>query len=352
MQFSATRLALLCLLGAALAGCQAKNPHIDDVKDIPSTIKAQLAFTCTHESERIPPRDPEADQLYKHARWLVKGNRLQPKDEVFLKIERLVRIANAYGHDKANIELRQLIQSGKAVSTDRRKEVIDLTESLIERGIPSGYYAMGWYLERGYGVKADPELALKYYRKSADLGSPEGQFLVGNLLIDVLKNGRPITDIGLMMRRCAADQGHAEAAGRHAIYLQAERQYANAMRYYQIAAAAGRSVSAYSLANAFSVRDHANPDFGLGQPIDAERERRYRQISSFLDGYDYLHATVPEIDKIVPLPPAPLPAWDGKFQWLQEYEANVPPPLPSAERIAEMARAKGLDPKTGRPVAR
>jgi TPR repeat protein len=348
---AATRLALLSLLGLALFGCQAKDSHMNDVKDIPSTIKAQLAFTCSQESERIPPRDPEAEQLYKHARWLVRGNTLQPKDEVFLKIERLVRIATAYGHDKANTELRQLIQSGKTPSVDRRREVLDLTESLIARGIPSGYYAMGWYVERGYGVKADPELALKYYRKSADLGSPEGQFLVGDKLGD-LEHGRQIADIGMAMWRCAADQRHAEAAGRFAIHQQAERQYADAMRYYQIAAAVGQSGGAHSLANAFSVRDHANPDFGLGQAIDAERERRYRAISDFLGRYDYLHATVAEIDTIVPLPPAPLPAWNGKFQWLQAHEANVPPPLPTEERIAEMARAKGLDPKTGRPVGR
>jgi hypothetical protein len=30
----------------------------------------QLAFTCAHEKDAIPPRDPEADQLFKHARWL------------------------------------------------------------------------------------------------------------------------------------------------------------------------------------------------------------------------------------------------------------------------------------------
>ena len=351
MLSAANRLVLFTLLCLALFGCQAKDSHMNDVKDIPSTIKAQLAFTCSHESERIPPRDPEAEQLYKHARWLVKGNKLQPKDEVFLKIERLVRIAIAYGHDKANTELRQLIQSGKTPSTDRRKEVIDLTESLIARGIPSGYYAMGWYIERGYGVKADPELALKYYRKSADLGSPEGQFLVGDKLGD-MEHGQQIFDIGMAMWHCAADQKHAEAAERFAIHQQAERKYADAMRYYQVAASLGQTGGASSLATAFSQRSHAHPDFGLGQPADAERERRYEAISDFLHRYDYLNAAVPEIDTIVPLPPAPLPAWNGKFQWLQAHEANVPPPLPTEQRIAEMARAKGLDPMTGRPAAR
>ena len=35
---------------------------------------------------------------------------------------------------------------------------------------------------------------------------------------------------------------------------------------------------------------------------------------------------------------------------LEEFKANVAPALPSEKRIAEMARAKGLDPKTGRPI--
>ena len=344
-----SRLSVVLWLSFVLLGCQAKNSHMNEVKDIPPTIKAQLAFTCAHESDRIPPRDPEADQLYKHARWLVKGNTLRPKSEAFPKIERLVRIATAYGHDKANIELRQLIQSGKAPSTDRPRDVIDLTEELIARGIPSGYYAMGWYLERGYGVKTDPELALKYYRKSADLGSPEGQFLVGDKLADLV-HGRQIADIGLAMWRCSADQRHQEAAYRYAIYLRAEKQYLDAMHYYQIAVEVGHSGAAFSLSGAFSVKDHADPNFGLGQPVDSERERRYSAISDFLDRYDYLQAKVQEIDQIVPLPPAPLPTWDGKFQWLTEHEANIPPPLPSEQRIAEMARAKGLDPQTGRPV--
>ncbi|MBT0964169.1 DUF6396 domain-containing protein [Denitromonas iodatirespirans] len=59
-----------------------------------------------------------------------------------------------------------------------------------------------------------------------------------------------------------------------------------------------------------------------------------------------------DLDCIAPLPPAELPEWDGKLEWLEAHEANVPPPLPSEERITEMAREKGLDPSTGRSLAR
>jgi len=323
-----------------------------EVKNIPSSIKAQLAFTCAHEKDRIPPRDPEAEQLYKHARWLVKGNTLQPKQEVYPKIERLVRIATAHGHDKANIELQRMLSSGQASNAGRRQEVIDLTEELIARGIPSGYYSMGWYLERGYGAKQDEELALKYYRKSADLGSPEGQFLVGDKLFDVGANGREVADIGLTMWRCAAAQGHAEAAERFGIRQRNNGHSADAAKYFQVAAANGKTLGAHSMAVAFGPRSLQFPEMSLGYALDPERERRYAAINDFLHRYDYLHAKVPEIDRIVPLPPAPLPEWDGTFEWLKAHEANIPPPLPSEERIAEMARAKGLDAVTGRPLGK
>jgi TPR repeat protein len=131
-------------------------------------------------------------------------------------IERLVRIATARGHDRANIELRGMRDKDQAHSADPVNEAIDLVQDLIKRGIPAGYYDMRWYVEHGYGVDADQELAFKYYRKAADPGNPEGQCLVGNLLNDRSKHGPEIAAIGLAMQRCAADQGHAKAANEYA----------------------------------------------------------------------------------------------------------------------------------------
>ena len=341
------------LVALALSmGCSGKGTGMDNLPEISSDIKKQLAFTCAHEKDRIPPREPEADQLYKHARWLVKGNILKEDASVYPSIERLVRIASAYGHDKANIELRGMLEKSQAVSPDPVNEVIDLAQELIHRGIPAGYYDMGWYLANGYGVRADQELAFKYYRRSADLGSPQGQYLVGDKLSDERKYGSDIAKIGWDMYRCAADQHHANAANDLGVYLKNSGHRAEAMKYRQVAALEGLSVAAYGLANAFSVKYHADPMRSLGQAVDLERQRRYDAIQDFLHRYDYLNARIPEINDIVPLPPAKLPPWNGKFQWLEEHEANVPPPLPSEQRIAEMARAKGLDPKTGRPLSK
>ena len=88
----------------------------------------------------------------------------------------------------------------------------------------------------------------------------------------------------------------------------------------------------------------------LGQTEDLERAERYKRIWRILANYSYANPTVPEINEIVPLPPAPLPAWDGKLQWLEARLANIPPEKPSEALIKQLAKAMVLDPATGKPL--
>jgi len=339
------RLGLLAFLMTSLVACDGDQTAVRPVPDLP-TVQTNLAFTCAYEKDAIPLRAPEADQLYQHARWLKKNNLLKEDPLVYPKIERLIRMSTAYGHDKANLELRQMIGKGTAQSDNITKETLDLTEELIQRGIPGGYYDMGRYLERGYGVKQDKDLARRYYRKSADMGSPEGQYAVAELLapIDIAP------DIARQMRRCAAEQGHGKAGLNLGVNLSGNGRYNEALQAFQLGVKAGEDTSASFLSKGFNGPPTTDELHYLGQQKDEERYKRYRAIWSFLADYSYLNPKVPEIDRIVPLPPAKLPPWDGSFQWLKTHEANVPPPLPSEERIQEMARAKHLDPETGRPL--
>ncbi|MBI5925493.1 MAG: sel1 repeat family protein [Aquabacterium sp.] len=333
----------------ALTGCSDstnKRPKDFAVPDLPE-IKAKLAFTCSHELDRIPARDPEADQLYKYARWLRKSNLTKRDPSVFPIIERLIRISTASGHDKANLELRELIANGEAKSLTPIAEAINLTEDLINRGVPGGYYDMGQYLERGYGVVQDHDLALKYFRKSADLGSPDGQYLVGRKLLPV--DAAP--DVAKAMLLCATEQGHGTAGLELGVDLKTDKQYEKSLVALQLSVKAGHYSAASFLQHGFEGPPANDELYYLGQQKDLDRARRYEAIGKTLFDYDYLNPKVPEIDEIVPLPPAKLPPWDGKLKWLEEHKANVPPPLPSEARIAEMAKAKGLDPATGRPLA-
>ena len=347
------RFTSILLIAVALAACG--EPTATDTPRRTMTaqpdmqaVKLKLAFTCAYEKDRIPPRDPEADQLYKHARWLTKNNILKKGPKVYPVVERLVRIASAYGHDKANLELRDMLARGEAKTDSYVKEMYGLVDDLVQRGIPGGYYDMAFYIERGaLGIKEDKELALKYFRKAADLGSPEAQCYVGELLAPI--DNAP--DVARQMRHCAAEQGHGEAGLKLGVNLKSGGIYKEALEAYQLAAKAGNASAASWLESGFGPDSEKDPEmFYMGQKQDPERVRRYKSIHDILFRYDYLNPKVPEIDQIVPLPPAKLPPWDGKLQWLKEHEANVPPPLPSEERIAEMARAKGLDPATGRAV--
>jgi hypothetical protein len=312
-------------------------------------LRPDMAFVCAKEDDHIPPRDPEADQLYQHARWLRQANLLKEDSAAYAPIERLVRIAAAYGHDKANLALRGMLKSGQAQSSNPIKESVDLVEELIQRGIPGGYFDMGNLLMQGHGVVGNPDLALRYYRKAADLGSPDAQFLIGDKLVDATKHKAEVVAVGLAMYRCAAQQGHAMAALRWGVYV-AEDAPLEAMKAFQLGIKAGNAQSASWLEDGFTITD-PTVGFYLGQKqADPERARRYEAIGAVLSKYDYRDPKVPEIDEIVPLPPAKLPLWDGRLKWLESHQANLPLPLPSEARIADMARAKGLDPKTGRSL--
>jgi TPR repeat protein len=149
----------------ALTACSKDSPmsHLPDM----TGVRANLAFTCTHEADRLPSLDPQADQLFKYARYL--QTKKGPKN--FDDIARYYRIAAAYSHYKANHNLQQLVSEGLASSPYPERESIELASLLIDQGVPTGYYDIGYYLNLGYGLKQNKEMALRYFRKAADLGT-------------------------------------------------------------------------------------------------------------------------------------------------------------------------------------
>lgn len=341
-------IAALCL-ALTLSACSAapEQRHMSDLPNMPTTLEQQLAFTCAYEKDRLPKLAPEIEQLFLHARWLQKRNLLKDDPGQYPAIARLYRIATAYGHHKANHNLSNMLMKDQAYSEDAVEETLDLAEDLVKRGIPLGFYDSGYYLQQGMGVEQDEKLALKYFRHAADLGSPEAQYYVGDKLVSVGISLPQIQRIGEDMKKCAAQQGHAEAALEAAIHLDAEKNYPDALKYYQMAVKAGSST--LTLREAF-LSPPPDSIYYLALPKDEERSRRYGILNKFLHNYSYLNPTVDDIDEIVPLPPAKLPPWDGKTKWQKAWDSGEAPPLPSEERIAELARAKGLDPATGRPL--
>ncbi|PIB60330.1 sel1 repeat family protein [Pseudomonas sp. 2822-17] len=305
-------------------------------------IKARLTFTCVH--EQIPASSAEADELFQYARWLQKNNLLKQDKSVDTEIERLYRIAAENGHYKANINLQNGTMRGQFKL--RGADHLRLSQQLIDANVATGYYFIGVFLKNGSaGLKQDAAMSLRYIRKAADGGSAQAQYDVGDILapIDIAP------DVARQMRRCAAEQGHGKAAVALGVDLKIEGRYQEALEVFQMGVVAGRESAASRLDKAFRGPPSSDRLYYLNQQQDLERADRYKTIWRVLARYSYADPKVPEINEILPLPPAKLPAWDGKLQWLEARLANIPPPKPSEALIQQLAKAKLLEPATGRP---
>ncbi|MDU8605590.1 sel1 repeat family protein [Pseudomonas syringae group sp. 247E2] len=330
-----------------LAACSSGNALTLRTKDAPlsqlSEINAKLAFTCVH--EKIPAPSAETDVLFQYARWLQKNNQIQQDETVDIEIGRLYRIAAENNHYKANVNLQNGAMRGqfKLAGGERLR----LSQQLIDAHVATGYYMVAIYLQKGAaGLQQDEDMSLRYFRKAADEGNAQAQAYVAEKLapIDIAP------DVARQMRSCAASQGNGDAALALGVNLSTAKQYQAALEAFQLGAAAGNETAASFLDSGFRGPKPDDRLYYLGQKEDLERAERYKQISKLLSRLSYANPKVPEINEIVPLPPAKLPAWDGKLKWVEEREANIPPPKPSEALIAQLAKAMVLDPKTGKPL--
>ncbi|WP_122672244.1 SEL1-like repeat protein [Pseudomonas viridiflava] len=339
LTFLLSSLLLFFCTAASANFLRTKDTHLDSLSD----INAKLAFNCVY--EKIPAASVESDTLFQYARWLQKNNQLKQDNTVDAEIERLYRIAAENQHYKANINLQNGTARGQFKL--RGEEVLRLSENLINAKVATGYYFIATYLQRGVaGLLQDPEMALRYYRKAADEGSAQAQGVVA----DKLEPIEIAPDIARQMRWCAAEQGNGEAARALGQDLKIDGYYVESLKAFQLGVAAGDETSASFLDGGFQGPTPDNRIDYLGQKKDIERAERYKQISKLLSRWSYANPAVPEINEIVPLPPAKLPAWDGKLKWVEERKANVQPPKPTEALIEQLAKAKLLDPKTGKPL--
>ena len=144
--------------------------------------------------------------------------------------------------------------------------------------------------------------------------------------------------------------GHGVASRHLGITLKLEKKYQEAVKVLHQGAKNGDSQSARRLAHGFKngLNENNKLDYLALKP-DAERHMRYKTIARYLSDNDYLQPKVPDLDKIVPLPPAKLPPWDSKIEFQRWYE-GASPPKPSDELVQRLAAQAGLDWQTGLPL--
>ena len=338
-----------CSIGEKWEEKQRKKETLKTVEE----IKKNLEFTCVH--EKRPSLSEETQQLYNYAlhRDLNHMWPGQRGDGFWDELLPYYRIAAANGDYKANVRLQFLLSDGwtKVPYIEAETEVHKLYKMLHKQLPATAYYLLKGYIEDGYGVSAPPDSELAFLRKAADMGNREAQYTLGQMISSLDDEETREFRLKLMMKlyRCASEQGQGNASYWLGMFLPDYHKYDEAVRAYHQGVKNGNYLSAFILSNAFKVgKEKGNNNF-LDVEADKERARRYSIIDSYLSTYEFMSPTVPDLDDIVPLPPAPLPEWDGKIAFQRWVEGNEPP-KPSDELLKKLADKAGLDVKTGLPL--
>jgi hypothetical protein len=319
------------------AYCYARHVEYVKLHTIPPGLQAfdvnAPIPTCGRWKDTMPKnREAGAYRLYINARNLWRSKiEWQLTREEALSILRDVQAAASQGDWGARALMAYFyrsglgpLQSNHVLDPDADKSV-EIVRMAVAAGQAWGYYDLGVAYEYGYGgAPQDEAIAWAYYLKAAELGSPEAQMTLAEAY---LKAERRDAEEAMVM--CAYKQGHGPAAYDLGVSAKVSKNFAAALEYYQAGARFGSKRSAVALRHLFDIEKWESRDkkdqIALGQLAvlpDAERERRYDQISEALDINPDLRLT--RLDKVLPLPPADLPPWKG-IEEAVEPESDRPP---------------------------
>ena len=306
-------------------------------------LQANLELVCKHEEK--PELSQETQQLYNYALYHDLHNMWTGKkgDSVWNGLARYYRIAAMNGDYKANIRLQYLLKSGRISSDMPQTEVLNLNEELAKQLPATAYYNLYGYLDVGYGVRTEKDGKYAYLRKAADLGSREAQYVVADMLGKINDDDTLEMRIKLIdqLRACASEQGLGDASEMLGLRLERKKEYPKALEAFHQGVKNGSELSASVLSEVFNNKRENKYLDDLNLKEDSERARRYKIIGDYLYEKDYLQPKVPDLDEIVPLPPAKLPKWDGKIAFQRWYEGEAPP-KPSEALMQKLANQAGL----------
>ncbi|AVR96113.1 SEL1-like repeat protein [Pseudoduganella armeniaca] len=299
------------------------------------------AFTCEIEATKVPPIDAQADAWFRQARAL-EGFDTWEEDRDHKKIVRLTRAAAERRHWKAMLNLASLYLE-KRDPPHGPDDALALVEEAMRLGIPAAYDRMGTYYIEGIGVAADATRAFAFWQKAAEMGSPHAMEYLGDKISatwDSPKDGFWANiPVATKMLECSLAQGYGPAAY-SLFYLQAWPRSPDGSRSGPRSAAT-RALALQTLHQGVKLGcadcavylwaefDHPDNLADMLVPhLDKARSDRYRVLIDALE-YDP-DLRLPNLDKILPLPPAQLPQWNGDKKALIDAAKDVTPTRPLA----------------------
>ncbi len=278
------------------------------------TLKAfdphRKEFTCNYEKIAEPPLDQETEALFREGLSATSFD-LWPNERDFGKAALWTKAAEKK-HWQAMLNLASLYLEGKGVQRDNERG-IQLVEELMVMGLPRAYDFMGTLHMNGTGVNQDTTRAYAFWSLAAEMGSSDAQAYLGDRLNAVYDDpARAIwgnREIAYKLLRCGYSQENGKAAATLGLSIDIAGDHIQALQILHDGVKFGSEMSAIFLA----------VDFDTGGTEtkylkDKDRGERYGTIAHMLHLNPDLR--LPNLDKVLPLPPAVLPYWDGDKQSL------------------------------------
>ncbi|CAN0627462.1 Sel1 repeat family protein [Burkholderia multivorans] len=318
-------------------------------------------FKCVYQDQHVPPIDPQAEQWFQQALALDDPD-VYYKQRDYAKIYRLYEQAAERNHWKAMLNLAALILNTYPGVPELNPEVaIRWVEKAMTLGVPDAYDQMGVYHQRGLVKGGNATSAYAFFQRAADMGSPSAMTFFGYKLAGTYDDpggefwgNRPIA---MQMLQCAMAQGYGDAAYELG-FLQSSGHSAEAKALALKTFHNGVRLGSAKCSNKLSVEFNGmylRDGTSLAERVDKARAERYSKIGDALEHYQG-RLKLPNLDKVLPLPPAPLPKWDGNVKTLIDAAKAVTPPprkdtQSSLEGRARMPEGRGVLPLAQSPYA-
>jgi hypothetical protein len=312
------RAAGAALLSTPLMACKMINHSVDDLprnQSLPFFNPHVADFVCRVETSNVPPIDAQAQSWFLEARALEEPGQIKLPD--YERIVQLTRRAAERHHWKAMLNLASyyLEQRDPPHGTE---DAVKLVEQAMRLGIPAAFDRMGTYYMNGTGVRADATRAYAFWQRAAEMGNPQAMSFLGDKISgyeDSPAEGfwanKPIA---LKMMECAFGQGYGDVAFNlsmeytvHQGRTATRDEKARALKVLHDGVRLGCEKCAVRLYIQFD--SPYDPDEMLPPHVDKARAERYQILADALGRNPY--RKFPNLDKVLPLPPADLPPWNG-----------------------------------------
>lgn len=289
-------------------------------------------FSCATEASKLTPLDAQADAWFREARALEDPS-IFFDDRDYKKVWSLTRMASDRRHWKAMLNLATFYLEGRDPEHGS-EDAVKLVEDAMQMGVPAAYDRMGTYFMNGTGVRQDATRAYAFWQRAAELGNPDAlAHLASRLNVGEDREGYwSNIPVALKMMECAFGQGYSNVADDlHFLYAEpmaddgsvvGERNSetkTRALKMLHGGVKLGCAGCAFELWRQFGKPESLARM--LAPFIDPARAARYMMLGQALEFNPYRR--FPNLDKIVPLPPAVLPPWDGTRESLLAAAAGV-----------------------------